>query len=142
LHYIYNHSHFRNIINSFYFKRHPFWWDIIHICYYKIHNFRDCYCQLYSFCVSSISPIRFSLHNTLCINDIRTVDVRSTHRLWHARPALFRTKLFSGALTPSAWSPANKEDDRKFRAERDADVFTESSRKNWSPYAIMRTRVR
>jgi len=42
-----------------------------------------------------------------------------------------RERLFSGALTPPTWSPVDKDDDRKFRVERDADVFTESSRKNW-----------
>lgn len=74
--------------------------------------------------VRPISPISFSPLNAFA------VDARPMRRLWHARPALFRVRgFFSVALTPPA--KANKHDGRKFRAERDAGVFAESSRKNW-----------
>lgn len=84
----------------------------------------------------SYSPFPSRFHHATCYASSMRVASK------HARRALDydthdlrlseRERLFSGALTPRpTWSPVDKDDDRKFRAERDADVFTESSRKNW-----------
>lgn len=80
-----------------------------------LFRFHRITCYASSMCVASEHARRV---------DYDTHDLRLSER----ERAVF---FFLALSRRQRWSSVDKDDDRKFRAERDADVFTESSRKNW-----------